>query len=112
VTTPDLNARPNACPRCGGETEQEIVDVGPGEIPCGPRGCPACHWVEPELDAVMTTPDLLTLIRATVDAQCANSAPGKVLASHDAAALIQLADRIARNVAQLVVGLADAREAA
>lgn len=33
------------CPRCGGETEADEVDVGPGVVR-GPRGCPACFWVE------------------------------------------------------------------
>lgn len=34
------------CPRCGEECEQETVDVGVGEIPCGPLGCDNCHWIE------------------------------------------------------------------
>ncbi len=37
-----------ACPKCGAETDQDLVDVGIGEIPCGPRYCPACHWTEEE----------------------------------------------------------------
>jgi hypothetical protein len=39
----------NTCPVCGGETEQDEVDVGVGVIR-GPRGCPACHWVEEPFD--------------------------------------------------------------
>lgn len=35
-----------SCPRCGGETEVDEVDIGVGMQQCGPRGCPACHWVE------------------------------------------------------------------
>jgi hypothetical protein len=27
-----------------------MVDVGVGEIPAGPWGCPACQWVEPEVE--------------------------------------------------------------
>jgi hypothetical protein len=37
------------CPSCEGrELEQDMVDVGVGEVPCGPRGCPDCGWVEGE----------------------------------------------------------------
>lgn len=35
------------CPNCGDYIERDMVDVGVGEIPCGPWGCPSCHWVEP-----------------------------------------------------------------
>jgi len=34
------------CPSCGGECERDTVDVGVGEHPTGPWGCPSCHWVE------------------------------------------------------------------
>lgn len=34
------------CPRCGERLEQATVDIGVGEIPCGPLGCECCHWVE------------------------------------------------------------------
>lgn len=38
--------RSNApCHECGGETHQDIVDVGVGII-CGPRGCVECGWSE------------------------------------------------------------------
>ena len=37
------------CPSCEGrELEQDMVDVGVGEIPCSPLGCPDCHWVDGE----------------------------------------------------------------
>jgi hypothetical protein len=36
------------CPKCGEECQQEMVDVGVGEIPCGPARCDDCQWVEPE----------------------------------------------------------------
>lgn len=37
------------CPCCGSDAvDQATVDIGIGEIPCGPRGCEACHWVEGE----------------------------------------------------------------
>lgn len=32
----------NKCPKCGGELEQDEIDGHTG----GPRGCPACFWVE------------------------------------------------------------------
>ena len=35
------------CPKCGSACERDMVDVGIGEIPAGPWGCPECHWVEP-----------------------------------------------------------------
>jgi hypothetical protein len=44
------------CPRCGEECERPMVDVGVGEIPCGPWGCENCHWVEdisPEEQALL-----------------------------------------------------------
>ncbi len=34
------------CPNCGAELEQDTVDVGVGEMPIGPRGCPECHWFD------------------------------------------------------------------
>jgi hypothetical protein len=34
------------CPKCGHELECDMVDIGVGEMQCGPWGCPACHWVE------------------------------------------------------------------
>jgi len=34
------------CPNCGCETEQEMVDVGVGMVPCGPYVCPMCFWLE------------------------------------------------------------------
>lgn len=34
------------CPQCGGECERDEVDNGVGMEPCGPWGCPECHWVE------------------------------------------------------------------
>ena len=38
------------CPKCGGETHQDSVDVGVGII-YGPRGCIECAWSEaPEYD--------------------------------------------------------------
>jgi hypothetical protein len=39
------------CPKCGGECDRDMVDVGVCSIPSGPMGCPDCHWVEetPEL---------------------------------------------------------------
>lgn len=40
------------CPKCGAECERDMVDVGIGEIPAGPWGCPECHWVEPNPGAV------------------------------------------------------------
>lgn len=33
------------CPKCGGETHQDSVDVGVGVIH-GPRGCIECVWSE------------------------------------------------------------------
>lgn len=33
------------CPACGGETNQDSVDVGVGVIH-GPRGCIECGWSE------------------------------------------------------------------
>jgi hypothetical protein len=43
------------CPKCGGETHQDSVDVGVGVIH-GPRGCIVCGWSEdPEYD--MTDPE-------------------------------------------------------
>lgn len=35
----------DACPKCGGETYQDSVDVGVGVI-FGPRGCIECGWSE------------------------------------------------------------------
>jgi hypothetical protein len=35
------------CPECGEECERDTVDIGVGEQPVGPWGCPTCHWVEP-----------------------------------------------------------------
>lgn len=38
------------CPKCGGETHQDSVDIGVGVIH-GPRGCVECAWSEsPEYD--------------------------------------------------------------
>lgn len=34
------------CPQCGADCERDMVDVGIGEIPSGPWGCPECHWVD------------------------------------------------------------------
>lgn len=35
------------CPVCGNhELERDEVDVGVGDLPVGPWGCPVCHWVE------------------------------------------------------------------
>lgn len=34
------------CPRCGEECERDMVDVGCGEMPASPWGCPNCYWVE------------------------------------------------------------------
>lgn len=34
-----------ACPKCGGQTDQESVDVGVGVI-YGPLGCIECGWSE------------------------------------------------------------------
>jgi len=37
------------CPSCEGrELEQDMVNVGVGEVPCGPLSCPDCHWVDGE----------------------------------------------------------------
>lgn len=46
------------CPRCGEELTQEMVDVGVGEIPCGPLGCENCGYVEPDAlaDVDLTDP--------------------------------------------------------
>lgn len=41
-----MSADALTCPKCGGECERDMVDVGVGEIPAGPWGCPVCHWVE------------------------------------------------------------------
>lgn len=38
------------CPECGGELERDMVDVGVGELPSSPWGCPDCHWVEGAID--------------------------------------------------------------
>lgn len=37
----------DACPKCGGETHQDSVDIGVGVIH-GPRGCIECGWSEDE----------------------------------------------------------------
>lgn len=34
------------CPKCDHPCERDMVDVGVGEIPCGPWGCPNCFWCE------------------------------------------------------------------
>ena len=34
------------CPLCGGLTVLDTVDIGVGEIPCGPPYCEPCQWVE------------------------------------------------------------------
>ena len=34
------------CPRCSEECERPTVDIGVGEMPCGPWGCENCYWVE------------------------------------------------------------------
>lgn len=34
------------CPECGAETIQDTVDVGPCEVPTGPRHCLICGWSE------------------------------------------------------------------
>lgn len=34
------------CPGCGAACERDYVDNGVGMEPCGPWGCPECHWVE------------------------------------------------------------------
>ena len=38
-----------ACPQCGADCERDMIDVGVGEMPAGPWGCPECHWVQREL---------------------------------------------------------------
>lgn len=43
------------CPKCGGETHQDSVDVGVGMI-FGPRGCTECGWSEDE-EYNMTNPE-------------------------------------------------------
>lgn len=35
----------DCCPKCGGETYQDSVDIGVGTI-FGPRGCIECAWSE------------------------------------------------------------------
>ncbi len=42
------------CPSCGGETNQDSVDVGVGVIH-GPRGCIECGWSEAD-EYDMTNP--------------------------------------------------------
>lgn len=42
------------CPECGTPTECDSVDNGIGEQQCGPYGCPACHWVEPSIDELIS----------------------------------------------------------
>lgn len=37
------------CPKCGVEAQQEMADVGPGEIPCGLPYCPDCQWVAEDI---------------------------------------------------------------
>ena len=37
------------CPRCGGDCEREMVDVGVGSIPSSDWGCPACFWTPDEV---------------------------------------------------------------
>ena len=39
----DYNTDP--CPKCGGDTHQDCVDIGVGRI-YGPRGCIECGWSE------------------------------------------------------------------
>lgn len=34
------------CPMCGEEAEQDVVDIGVGNIPCGPAYCERCQWVD------------------------------------------------------------------
>jgi hypothetical protein len=51
-------ANEEICPRCGGDTEVDEVDIGVGMQQCGPRGCPVCHWVEGDPAALpMVDPD-------------------------------------------------------
>lgn len=40
-----LKGENHPCPACGGETNQDSVDVGVGVIH-GPRGCIECGWSE------------------------------------------------------------------
>jgi hypothetical protein len=57
------------CPRCGEPCEQDTVDIGVGEQPVGPWGCPNCHWVErvdtlsPFTDDPMENPALYDLAK-------------------------------------------------
>lgn len=36
------------CPQCGEPCVQDTVDIGVGEQPVGPWGCPNCYWVAPD----------------------------------------------------------------
>lgn len=41
----DYGRSDDPCPKCGGETDQDSVDIGVGVIH-GPRGCRECRWSE------------------------------------------------------------------
>jgi hypothetical protein len=34
------------CPECGNTVEYPTVDIGIGEVQCGPASCPECNWAE------------------------------------------------------------------
>lgn len=49
------------CPWCGGtNTEQDMIDIGVGEIPCGPMGCMDCGaYIPTSEQAQIIEPKLL-----------------------------------------------------
>lgn len=40
------------CPKCGQELQCDMVDIGVGEIQCGPYVCEPCDWVEDSPESV------------------------------------------------------------
>lgn len=49
------------CPWCDGtNTEQDTIDIGVGDVPCGPMGCNDCHaYVPTDEQAQIIDPKLL-----------------------------------------------------
>lgn len=58
------------CPECGRETIQDTVDVGPCDVPTGPRHCLICGWSEapPELLPIYGEPPTASIARACDEA--------------------------------------------
>lgn len=69
------------CPRCGSDCEQDEVDNGVCLEPCGPWGCPECHWVEERLTVTVDAAgDLVCQHGLAMDVHCCNCHNGFIFA--------------------------------